>query len=195
MKVKTCRVLMSAVAFAVVSVNGFAAEDSATASDAKPSRTLPITSAMAVLEPMKGYYVSGTITFEKQERGVYVVTHVNGLVPGSYHGVYLLATGDCNAREASSADDRAHNSKGGSNLVKRYLGYVVGDAYGNGQDGFLTKKITLDGTNAIIGRAVAVYERNLGPGVVPRNAGALTTEPGGDSGARMGCGVVKAPGQ
>lgn len=195
MKVEACGILMGAVAFAVVSGNGFAAEDSATASEAKLSSTLPITSAVAVLEPLKGYYVSGTVTFEKQEGGVYVVTRVNGLVPGSYHGVYLLATGDCSAREASSADDRAHNSKGGSNLVKRYLGYVVGDAYGNGQDGFLTKKITLDGTNAVIGRAVAVYERNLGPGVIPRKAGALTTEPSGDSGARMGCGVIKVPEQ
>ena len=143
--------------------------------------------AVADLAPTQGQKVHGTVSFERKSGGVEVVATIEGLTPGT-HGFHVHEVGDCSAPDASSA--KGHFNPGGHphgarDAAQRHegdLGNVTADASGKAEARLVDSKLALDGANSIVGKAVIVHEK----------ADDFKTQPTGDAGGRVACGVVKA---
>ncbi len=140
------------------------------------------TKAIAVLSSASGSQVTGTVMFTKSGNGVQVVAEISGLTPGK-HGFHVHEFGDCSAADAASAGGHFNPTKdphAGHDADKRHmgdLGNLEADAAGKARLDLTDKKIKID---SIIGKAVIVHEK----------ADDLKTQPTGDAGGRVACGVI-----
>jgi superoxide dismutase, Cu-Zn family len=149
----------------------------------KPSAPLK---AIAVLHPTGGNKVSGTVTFTEVADGVQVQAEITGLTPGN-HGFHVHEFGDCSAGDASSAGahfnptDKPH---AGPDATERHvgdMGNVEVDASGKANLEYVDHQISLtNDQQSVIGRSVVVHAK----------ADDLKSQPSGDSGARIACGVI-----
>lgn len=144
-------------------------------------------SATAILAPTKGNTVSGTVNFTQKGNMVLVEAKINGLKPNGSNGIHIHEKGNCSAPDASSAGGHFNPSSsqhGGPAGTARHggdLGNLKADASGFAQMSLEVGGISL-GTeaNSIIGRAVIVHA----------GADDLKTQPSGNSGARVACGLI-----
>ncbi|HEY7412274.1 MAG TPA: superoxide dismutase family protein [Vicinamibacteria bacterium] len=172
--------MKTVVALALVSLAAVAAV--ATAHDEAKAA---VSRAVAVLHPAKDGKVSGTITFEKTAAGVKVTGSVSGLEAGP-HGFHVHEFGDCSAPDFTSAGSHfnpAGHPHGAPGDAKRHAGDLGNLAAGG--DGTATVDhtdtvLSLDGAHAVVGRAVIVHAK----------ADDLKTQPTGDAGGRLACGVI-----
>ena len=144
-----------------------------------------VTKAIAVLRPAQGSSVSGQVIFLQEGSKVRVIADVTGLSPGK-HGIHIHEFGDCSSPDGMGAGGHfnPHNQRhGGPDDDERHLGDLGNlDADKNGKAKYdrLNDRISLTGRNSIIGRSVVIKER----------ADDFTTQPGGNAGARIACGVI-----
>jgi Cu-Zn family superoxide dismutase len=150
------------------------------------ARAQDVTKATATLEPKSGSQVTGTVTFAMSGDEVQVVADVQNLKPGK-HGFHIHEKGDCSSPDALSAGGHfnpMHQHHGGPHTAERHVGdfgNIEVDASGKGH--LVWKgKLDLSGPNSIIGKSVVVHEK----------ADDLKTDPAGNSGARIACGVIEA---
>ncbi len=142
--------------------------------------------ASAILNPTKGNKAHGNIVFTNVEAGVLIVADIEGLTPGE-HGFHIHEKGDCSAPDASSAGDHfnpTQKSHGGPIQANRHvgdLGNIVADDQGNAHYERVDEVVSLEGENSIVGRSVIVHE----------NRDDLVSQPSGDAGKRLACGVIK----
>jgi Cu-Zn family superoxide dismutase len=141
--------------------------------------------AIAVLHPASSSQVMGTVTFTKTDGGIQVVADITGLTPGQ-HGFHIHEFGDCSAPDATSAGGHFNPSKNphaGHDDVKRHegdLGNIEADSSGKAHLELTDKMMTMSGEKSIIGRGVIVHEK----------ADDLKTQPTGNAGGRVACGVI-----
>jgi len=149
------------------------------------ARESAVSRAIAVLSPTKGSPVRGVVTFEKVEKGVHVVANVTGLTPGK-HGFHVHEFGDCSADDASSAGGHFNptsTSHGGANASVRHagdMGNLEADKDGNATLDYVDPVMKLTGEQSILGHAVIVHEKEDD----------LKSQPTGNAGGRVACGVV-----
>src|SRR6201982_3353801 len=143
--------------------------------------------AIAVLHPTQGNQVSGTVTFTSVADGVQVHAEITGLTPGK-HGFHVHEFGDCSAADASSAGahfNPTNQPHAGPDAAARHegdMGNVEADASGNAKLDYVDHQISFtNDAKSAIGRSVVVHAK-------PDD---LKTQPSGDSGARIACGVVR----
>jgi Cu-Zn family superoxide dismutase len=150
-----------------------------TASAAEPTK------AIAVLHPTKGNSVEGVVTFTKTGDAVKVVANLTGLTPGK-HGFHIHEFGDCSSPDGKAAGGHfnpTNNPHAGHDTEKRHagdLGNIEADSAGQAHLELTDKMMTMSGENSIIGRGVIVHEK-------PDD---LKTQPTGDAGGRVACGVI-----
>jgi Cu-Zn family superoxide dismutase len=151
------------------------------------ARGQDVTKATCKLEPKSGSQVTGTLTFTKTGTDVQVVGDISGLKPGK-HGFHLHEKGDCSAPDAASAgahfDFGGQHKHGGPATTERHagdLGNIEADASGKAHIDW-KGKMSLSGADTIIGKSVVVHEKEDD----------LKTDPSGNSGARLACGVIEA---
>jgi Cu-Zn family superoxide dismutase len=147
--------------------------------------------AVATLAPTKGSTASGTATFTSAGKdGVRIAVEVSGLEPGSVHGMHVHEKGDCSAPDATSAgahfalSGQQHGSPEGTGHHAGDLGNVTANAAGKASTSLVVpdSKLTLTaGPSSVIGRAVVVH---AGPDD-------LKSQPAGNSGSRIACGVIE----
>ncbi|HEY7368518.1 MAG TPA: superoxide dismutase family protein, partial [Thermoanaerobaculia bacterium] len=143
--------------------------------------------ARASLEPRSGGIPRGTATFtELSTGGVRVVVQIENAPPG-VHGLHIHEKGDCSAPDASSAG--GHFNPGtmphaGPHDPQRHagdLGNIEIWKDGKGKLEITTDLLTVrPGPNSVVGRAVIFHEK----------ADDLKTQPTGNAGGRLACGVV-----
>lgn len=144
----------------------------------------------AKINPLSGSGVEGTIEFTKIPGGVRIVADVKGLAPGM-HGFHIHEKGDCSSPDGKSAGDHFNPGKSphaGHDSEIRHegdLGNIKADEKGNAHLELTDTKITFDGPNSIVGRSVIVHEKEDD----------LTTQPSGNAGARLACGVIEVVAQ
>lgn len=144
-----------------------------------------ISKAVAVLNPTKGSSVSGIVTFEAAQGGVRVVAHISGLSPGK-HGFHIHEFGDCSSENGLSAGGHFNPTSMPHSMPaseKRHigdLGNIIAGADGKADLDYVDPMIAFTGENSIIGRGVIVHEKEDD----------LKTQPTGDAGGRLACGVV-----
>ena len=149
----------------------------------KPSAPLK---AIAVLHPTATNNVKGTVTFAEEADGVQVHAEIEGLTPGS-HGFHVHEFGDCSAGDASSAGPHFNPTSkphAGPDSPERHvgdMGNVDADASGKAKLDYLDHYISLtNDQQSVIGRSIVVHAK----------ADDLKSQPAGDSGARIACGVI-----
>jgi Cu-Zn family superoxide dismutase len=142
--------------------------------------------AIAVLHPTADNKVSGTVTFTPAADGVRVHAEITGLTPGK-HGFHVHEFGDCSAADASSAGahfNPTNQPHAGPDAAARHegdMGNVEADGSGNAKLDYVDHQISLtNDAKPVIGRSVVVHTK-------PDD---LKTQPTGDSGARVACGVI-----
>jgi superoxide dismutase, Cu-Zn family len=171
----------SLIALVFLLIGGLAAQ--AQTPEGKSSASLK---AVAVLHPTAGNKVSGTVTFTQAGDGVQVRAEITGLTPGN-HGFHVHEFGDCSAADASSAGahfNPTHKPHAGPDAQERHvgdMGNVQADASGKAALEYVDHQISLtNDERSAIGRSVVVHAK----------ADDLKTQPAGDSGARVACGVI-----
>lgn len=144
------------------------------------------TKAIAVLHPTANNKVSGTVTFTEVADGVQVRAEISGLTPGK-HGFHVHEFGDCSAPDANSAGahfNPTNKPHAGPDAPERHegdMGNVQADASGKATLEYVDHQISLtNDQRSVIGRSVVVHAK----------ADDLKTQPSGDSGARVACGVI-----
>ncbi len=142
--------------------------------------------AVAMLRPTEGNNVSGKVTFTEVADGVQIQAEITGLTPGN-HGFHVHEFGDCSAADASSAGAHFNPTKkphAGPDATERHvgdMGNVEADAAGTAKLDYVDHHISLTKDQlSVIGRSVVVHTK----------ADDLKTQPTGDSGARVACGVI-----
>ena len=146
--------------------------------------------AKATMEAASGSQVTGEATFtqEGDDRVRFELT-VSNLSPGE-HAVHLHEKGDCSAEDASSAGGhwnptmKPHGKRGdGTSYHKGDVGNMT-----VGNDGKGTMNLTVEGwsiggadSTNVIGKSVIIHEK----------ADDFTTQPTGNAGGRLSCGVIK----
>ncbi len=141
--------------------------------------------AIAVLHPASGSQVMGTVTFTKTDDAVQVVADVTGLTPGQ-HGFHIHEFGDCSATDATSAGGHfnpTHKPHGAPDAAERHvgdLGNLEADASGKAHLEWKDKVMKLTGEDSIVGHAMIVHQK----------ADDLKTQPTGNAGGRVACGVI-----
>ncbi|HYA58918.1 MAG TPA: superoxide dismutase family protein [Burkholderiaceae bacterium] len=140
-------------------------------------------SARADLGPASGSAASGAILVRALSGGgVHLDVKVSGLTPG-VHGFHVHEVGDCSAPDASSAKGhfnptgKPHGSHAGD------LPDLTADASGIAVLSVDVPGLTLDDTAmSIMGRAFVVHA----------DPDDHVSQPAGNSGKRVACGVIKA---
>ena len=148
----------------------------------------PGSRATAKLAPTAGNAAAGTVTFTRNGDRVHVIAEVSGLTSGA-HGFHVHEKGDCSASDATSAG--GHFNPGGQPHGNPAAGahhagdmpMLVADASGNAALDVTLSTIVLGSeANSIVGRAVVVH----------KDPDDFKTQPAGNSGARVACGVIVA---
>ena len=143
------------------------------------------TKATAVLHATSGSSVAGTVTFTATGGEVKVVADITGLTPGK-HGFHIHEFGDCSSADGKSAGGHfnpTNHQHGAPDATDRHagdLGNIDADASGKAHLELTDTTMKLTGTDAIVGHAVIVHEK----------VDDLKTQPTGDAGGRIACGVI-----
>ena len=147
--------------------------------------TSKITKGIAVLHPTKGNKVSGWVTFTKEDGGVRVKASLSNLEPGK-HGFHIHQYGDCSSDDGTSAGGHfnpALASHGAPTDAIRHegdMGNITADSTGHAEFDYVDTQLSFDGVNSVIGHAVIVHAK----------VDDLTTQPTGNAGGRVACGVI-----
>jgi Cu-Zn family superoxide dismutase len=143
-------------------------------------------SAMAKLEATKGNTTAGTVTFKAKGDKVLVNAVVTGLSPGN-HGFHIHDKGDCSSGDGMSAGghfnplNKPHAAPTTPNRHTGDMPMLVADQSGNATVTFEIDVMTIgSGPNDIVGHAVIIH----------KDPDDYTTQPTGNSGARVACGVI-----
>jgi Cu-Zn family superoxide dismutase len=185
--------ILSLLIAAVPALSCATAGSSATAETAGSADTsLPTPGAVATLVDSAGATV-GTATFRQAQPGVRVDVELRG-VPDGAHGIHLHEVGACAPKDFDSAG--AHfDTEGKKHGLKNPAGPHAGDlpnitVQGGRSTAYTTttQRVTLDPGGA------SLFDADSTALVVHAAPDDDVTDPSGNSGARIACGVVrKAP--
>lgn len=153
-----------------------------------PEAQTPV-GANAPLEPTKGNKARGNLSLNTDRGGVGIAGTIEGLQPNSEHGFHIHEKGDCSAPDASSAGGHFNptNQPHGNPKAEgaRHFGDMMNlrsDAKGVAKVNVFLDRATLhtsEPTN-LVGKAIVVHQK-------PDD---YTSQPSGNSGDRVACGVI-----
>jgi Cu-Zn family superoxide dismutase len=150
--------------------------------------TQPVPKGQASLEAKSGSQVAGNVDFTERADKMIVSTKISGLKPNASHGFHIHEKGDCSSPDAMTAgghfnpDGMPHSGPHDAMHHAGDMGNLVSDSNGNAVMTIEMDKIRLDnGKYGILDRAVVVHA----------NPDDYKTQPTGNSGGRIACGVIK----
>lgn len=166
------------------------AADTSTVTTPAASETMAAATAMAALQPTAGNQTAGELRFAVVNGRIEVTGTVTGLPAGGSHGFHVHETGDCSAPDGSSAGGHfnpgstehgrvgqgAHHAGDSDNITAgtdgtaQVSGWLEGATIGGG------------GADDIVGKGVIVH----------KDADDYETQPTGNAGDRLACGVIQA---
>ena len=142
--------------------------------------------ATATLDSTSGSTAKGTVHFQNAgDDGVEVTVDLTG-VPAGVHGFHIHEKGDCgnNAANAGGHFNPTSSVHGAPDAVSHHsgdFGNVTADDKGEVHTHFMTHSISINtGTNAVVGHAVVLHG----------NPDDLISQPAGNAGPRIACGVT-----
>jgi Cu-Zn family superoxide dismutase len=155
------------------------------AADEMAMMSAGVTKAVCVVHPLGDNKVAGKVTFTKTAEGVEVTAELTGLSPGK-HGFHIHEFGDCSMMDGVCAGGHFNPTgmpHAGPDAIEHHagdLGNITADASGKATLKLVAKSLMLNGPDSIVGRSIIVHA----------DPDDLTTQPTGNAGARIGCGVI-----
>lgn len=146
--------------------------------------TAPTPGASAQVAARSGSTLSGSVNFADLGGSVRVDAQFAGLTPGE-HGFHIHEVGDCSAADASSAKGhynptgKRHGHHDSDNRHGGDMPNLAANAQGEARLSAELKGLTL---SEILGRSVVVHA----------DPDDFVSQPAGNSGKRVGCGVIAA---
>jgi superoxide dismutase, Cu-Zn family len=143
--------------------------------------------AMVKLEATRGNTTAGTVMFHQQGDQVMVHARVEGLKPGQEHGFHIHEKGDCSSGDGMSAGSH-FNPSGKPHGPQDNAEHHAGDlpALKADTQGRVDVKFQIGGVG--IGSGMAdIVGKGLIVHAMPDD---YKTQPTGNSGARIACGVI-----
>lgn len=153
------------------------------------AHTMKAPDAMATLEPRSGSNATGTVSFWDMGSGnVRIKIDMTG-VPAGTHGFHVHEKGDCSAPDASSAGGHFNPTSmahGAPDAEQPHhagdLGNITADDKGEIHTTMNSRSVMLgSGNDSVMGKALVLHA----------DRDDLTTQPSGNSGKRIACGVVE----
>lgn len=148
--------------------------------------------AVAEIMPTSGNEARGAIRLSGGNGTVKIAGSITGLEPGA-HGFHIHQKGDCSAPDATSAGDHfnPHDDPHGSprDLEDAHhvgdLGNITANEQGEAEINTEDNEIKLSGKDSVIGKAIIVHA----------DQDDFESQPSGNAGARLGCGVIEETAQ
>jgi superoxide dismutase, Cu-Zn family len=144
--------------------------------------------ATAALQPTKGSKAFGEATFEQVGNKVRVIVFAQGLQPEREHGFHIHEAGDCSSGDGMSAKGHFNphgKPHGDPKSAERHAGDLP--ALKAGKDGRAKVDVEMDVITLTSGPANIV-----GKGlIIHADPDDYKTQPTGNAGARIACGVIK----
>jgi len=145
--------------------------------------------AKANISAKSGSQVEGTATFEQQSTGIVVMVLSLSNMPAGDHAVHIHKVGDCSSPDAESAGEHwnptnaQHGQWGSGSYHLGDIGNITASSDGKVNFTFRSDKWTIgsDLTNDIVDKSLVVHA----------DPDDYTTQPGGNAGIRIGCGVIE----
>jgi Cu-Zn family superoxide dismutase len=131
--------------------------------------------------------VRGKVYFTQETDDVLVEADFDGLTPGK-HGIHIHEHGDCGGTAGEAAGGHFNPSQGMHGMAgmpgghEGDLGNLVAGADGHAHLILKDKELSMSGDKSIIGRSIIVHAQEDD----------LMTQPAGNSGARIACGLIVA---
>lgn len=145
--------------------------------------------ANAAVVPTAGNTAAGTVRFEQRGGQTLVTARITGLKPGAEHGFHVHEKGDCSSPDATSAGGHfnpgagPHGHHGSAERHAGDLPNLRADAQGVATLTWESEQLSVAAGPA------SVAERSV---VVHRDADDHRSQPAGNSGPRVACGVIRA---
>jgi len=145
--------------------------------------------ATAALQPTKGSKALGEATFEQVGDKVRVIVFAQGLKPDAEHGFHIHEAGDCSSGDGMSAKGHFNphgKPHGDPKSAERHAGDLP--SLKAAKNGRAKIDVTVDaisigsGAGNIVGRGLIIHA----------DPDDYKTQPTGNAGARLACGVIKA---
>ncbi|HZU06077.1 MAG TPA: superoxide dismutase family protein [Chloroflexota bacterium] len=176
--------LSVALGAALVSLSGLAAAEAPAAAELAQQP-----GARAELRDSTGAVV-GTATFTEDATGVHISVVVQGLPPGE-HGIHLHAVGRCDPPDFMSAGGH-YNPGGRLHGLMNLQGPHEGDLPNLfvGADGTATYQVYNPRVTLQVGAANSLFTADGTALVIHADPDDYITDPAGNSGARIACGVI-----
>jgi Cu-Zn family superoxide dismutase len=145
----------------------------------------------AQIAPTQGNTVTGALALAQSPEGVHITGSIQGLKPDAEFGFHVHEKGDCTAPDGSSAGGHFNPTQaqhGNPTGPTHHAGDML-NIKSNGE-GVAQVDVTAAGTSLhgdpgtdVMGKAIVVHE----------SPDDYTTQPSGNSGKRVACGVIAAP--
>lgn len=182
-----CALSFLAMAAIAVGCEGDTKKENTNTRENVDDRQAEILKARSRVSPTEGNKVFGVVTFFQEEDGVRILADVGGLTPGK-HGFHVHEHGDCSAKDGASAGGHFNptgKKHGGPDSQERHVGdfgNLEANDIGIARYDRIDKVVSLNGKNSIIGKSIVIHS----------GQDDLETDPSGNSGARIACGVIEA---
>lgn len=155
-----------------------------------PAAVHQLRAATANIAPASGTLVSGRLNIEAVDGGVRIRGELGGLGRGTQHAIHVHERGDCSAADGSSAGghfnptNALHGRAGQGPHHVGDMDNLRADANGVAQVDIHLRGVVLGGGAPVdvLGRAIIVH-------AAPDD---YSSQPSGNAGARIGCGVIEA---
>ena len=167
-----------------------AVEDAAATGQADMMREAVSARASATLQATEGNSVAGTLEFTAVDGGVRVTGEVTGLGGPGEHGFHVHEKGDCSAPDGSSAGGHfnpASTAHGRVGQGEHHAG--DSDNISASEQGVATVDTLLQGASLGDGATTDIVGKGV---IVHADPDDYTTQPTGNAGGRLACGVISA---
>jgi Cu-Zn family superoxide dismutase len=147
--------------------------------------------ASAKLEAKSESTAQGKAWFAKSKDGVQVFVSINNVLPG-FHGIHIHEKGDCSADDGSSAGGHFNPTglpHGSPDPEKHHIGDLGNIAIGKNGTGILSLAIPASRFNASFPHWENIIDKSL---ILHADVDDFTSQPAGNSGKRIGCGVIRS---
>lgn len=160
------------------------------ATSTRPTPAVVTTGAANVaLVATAGNSASGSLTLATEGGGVRITGELAGLAAAGEHGFHIHENGDCSAADASSAGGHFNPTAmphGRPDSGQHHAGdmyNIVADAEGKARVDSLAMGVVIGGGGStdVTGKAIVLHTKGDD----------YTSQPAGDSGDRIACGVIR----
>jgi Cu-Zn family superoxide dismutase len=142
--------------------------------------------AICNVEPTKGNSAKGVVTFTQKGDKVTIVAHISGLTANQKHGFHIQEGMECGedgmlAKGHYNPDKHEHGDPGKDNRHAGDMGNLEANADGVAHLELTVDNISVNGAkNPVVGHAIIVHAKTDD-----------FSQPVGNAGPRIGCGIIK----